>query len=317
MEYWQIEHPIFTQDNKELFPAGSRVSEESLEALIASNKSPQTVLSLIQYGSIKKDLLSFLDKAPYSTLFCDSRQKKSIFDVMDKVEVISPIIECLNYYKKNDFYTYRHLLMVFVLTIFLAKYLIPEYRPGFQDFAAGPAHDFGKLCVPLDILKKKGALTKNEKKILRHHPIAGYVLLSYYHRDPRNIIAIVARDHHESKDGSGYPRGIFQSRKMVEIVTAGDIYDALISARPYRSASYSNRAALEELTLMAETNKIGWDVAKALIGQYRSDKPDIMNIKISEERRSPLPPENAYGMLKNGNDSPIPSVFTKKGEKRS
>ncbi len=102
MEYWQIEHPIFTIDNKELFPAGARVSEESLEALIASNKSPQPVLlSLMQYGSIKKDLLSFLDEAPYSEIFCDTKQKRFIFDIMDKVEVISPIIECLNYYKKK------------------------------------------------------------------------------------------------------------------------------------------------------------------------------------------------------------------------
>ena len=157
----------------------------------------------------------------------------------------------------------------------------------------------------------------NEQNRIRHHPIAGYVLLSYYLRDPRNITALVARDHHERKDGSGYPRGIFQSKKMLEIVTVGDLYDALISPRPYRSVSFSNRGALEELTCMAETNKIGWDVVKALIEQNRSKKPDVIHMKISEEKRSPLPPENVYGKLKNGNDSPIPPVFKKQGKKRS
>jgi HD-GYP domain-containing protein (c-di-GMP phosphodiesterase class II) len=300
MENFQIEYPIFTLDNKELFSAGSIITEESLEALIASNKSPQPVQALSQYGSVKKDILRFLGEPPYSAIFQDTSQKGFIFDIMDRVEVIGPILECLNYYKKNDFYTYRHLLMVFVVAVFLAKYLIPEFKPGFRDFAAAPAHDFGKLCVPLNILKKNGTLSKMEQKKIRHHPIAGYVLLSYYLRDPKNIIAIVARDHHEKKDGSGYPCGISQSRTMVEIVTVGDIYDALISPRPYRSASYSNRAALEELTDMASQNKIGWDVVKTLIGQYRKDKPDIKDIKLSKERRTPPPPQNNHGKLKNG-----------------
>jgi HD-GYP domain-containing protein (c-di-GMP phosphodiesterase class II) len=48
---------------------------------------------------------------------------------------------------------------------------------------------------------------------------------------------------------------------MVEIIVACDVYDALVSPRPYRPVSYDNRTALEEIINMAEKNQIGWEVA--------------------------------------------------------
>jgi len=304
MEDIKLAYPIHTLENIELFPAEATLSQDSLEALIASNKSSQPLVCLMQYGSVKKDIWSYISEPPYTAIFYDSKKKRDLFNVMEKVEVISPILRCLDYYKENEIYTYRHMLTVFTLSVFLAKSLIPEYKPMLPEFAAAPAHDFGKICVPLNILKKKSPLSKSEHKRLKHHPLAGYVLLSYYLRDSQNITAIVARDHHERRDSSGYPRGIYQSGKMVEIITVGDIYDALISPRPYRPLSYDNRPALEVLTEMAERNKIGWDVVKVLIGEYRKGKSDYKTIVISEEKRGGSPPGNAYGILSDKNIPP-------------
>jgi HD-GYP domain-containing protein (c-di-GMP phosphodiesterase class II) len=76
-----------------------------------------------------------------------------------------------------------------------------------------------------------------------------------------------------------------------------DIYDALIAPRPYRSTAYDNRTALEEVTEMAQQNKIGWDVVKALIAHNRKAKPDYREVKISSEKRGAPPSYNVYGMI--------------------
>jgi HD-GYP domain-containing protein (c-di-GMP phosphodiesterase class II) len=122
-------------------------------------------------------------------------------------------------------------------------------------------------------------------------------LLSYYFRDTQILGARVARDHHERRDGSGYPQGLMLEDKMIEIISVCDIYDALISPRPYRPISYDNRTALEELTLMAEHEKIGWDVVKALVALNRKIKPHYGDLEISTEKRGASPPDNLYGIV--------------------
>jgi HD-GYP domain-containing protein (c-di-GMP phosphodiesterase class II) len=107
----------------------------------------------------------------------------------------------------------------------------------------------------------------------------------------------VARDHHERIDGSGYPRGIRQHDPIVEIITTCDIYDALISPRPYRPNSYGNRAALEVIIEMAENGKIGRDVVHALVAHNRESKPSHKHIKLSLEKRGTPPQGNSYGKL--------------------
>ena len=150
-----------------------------------------------------------------------------------------------------------------------------------------------KTIVPLNILKKSTPLTLNERDILENHAAAGFLLLSYYYQDVNNPGAKVARDHHERRDGSGYPCGTRLNDPMVEIVAVSDVYDALISQRPYRAVSYDNRTALEEITGMAEKNEIGWEVVKALIGHNRKDKPHYSEVTVSVEKRGTPPRPSA------------------------
>jgi len=106
----------------------------------------------------------------------------------------------------------------------------------------------------------------------------------------------VARDHHERRYGSGYPLGARLEDRLVEIVAVSDIYDALISPRPYRPVSYDNRSALEELTEIADRGVIGWDVLTLLVALNRRDKPHIAECHVSMEKRGRPPAGNVYGI---------------------
>lgn len=291
-------YPIKTLEGKLLLPAGSELSEDSIRGLLAAN-GPVSLKTyhLMDHGSIKHDLFSILNSPPYDIIFSDSDCLAEIIDVMKSIRFVAPVLEVLDFFKHHDAATYRHMLTIFALTILIAKDLVPNYRKRVSEIAYGPTHDFGKICVPLDILKKNHPLTRDELNYLKHHTVAGYVLLSYYFRDPKSIAAQVARDHHERMNASGYPRGIRQQDLMVEIVAVCDVYDALISPRPYRPVSYDNRTALEVLTSMAEKGEVGWRVVKSLIAHNRSPKPQPIDTVASREKRGTPPPDNLYGKL--------------------
>jgi HD-GYP domain-containing protein (c-di-GMP phosphodiesterase class II) len=293
-----LRYPIRTLDNQLLVPPGTFLTEETLDAVIYSHKacSYQTY-PLLLYGSVKEDCLNLLNNPPYVTIFLDREQINDLLNLLEAVHLSIPVLQSLDYFKQHDFYTYAHILMVFALSTLLAKDLIPDYQECIRLSATGPTHDIGKICVPLHILKKATPLTKTERGFIEHHAAAGYVLLSYYYKDMQHLACEVALSHHERRDGSGYPRGIPLKDPIVEIIAVSDIYDALIIPRPYRSTAYDNRAALEEITNMAEQDKIGWDVVKTLIAHNRKFKPCYREIKISAEKRCIPPSGNVYGII--------------------
>jgi HD-GYP domain-containing protein (c-di-GMP phosphodiesterase class II) len=87
---------------------------------------------------------------------------------------------------------------------------------------------------------------------------------------------------------------------LIEIVAVTDVYDALISTRPYRPISYDNRTALEEITAMAEGGQFNWKIVKALVALNRASKPHFDDCIISLEKRGTPPPRNTYGIIVKG-----------------
>ncbi len=102
---------------------------------------------------------------------------------------------------------------------------------------AGIVHDIGKVMVPDAILLKPGPLTANEMDIMRKHPAAGEKICAPL--KTFRLVLPVIRHHHERHDGSGYPDGL-RGREIpitASILQLADVFDALTSDRPYRSAS--------------------------------------------------------------------------------
>jgi HD-GYP domain-containing protein (c-di-GMP phosphodiesterase class II) len=292
----KIDYPVYTFEKKLLLPAGTILTEDILESLITSNKEKYKNKKLLKYRTIKKDILNYFNQENYREIFQDAAIKKKVFKFMKKVSLPVPVLESIYYFRYYDMYTYRHMLMVFALSTLLAADLFHDTPDLIYKIIASPTHDIGKLSVPAEILAKRTALCSEERRILHHHPIAGYVLLSYYFKDKINLSALISRDHHERKDGSGYPFGIKLNDLMVEIVIVTDIYDALISPRSYRPVSYDKRTALEELCSLAEAGTINMNVLKTLISHHRKGRPCICEFDVSDQKRGTPPENNLYGI---------------------
>lgn len=96
-------------------------------------------------------------------------------------------------------------------------------------------HDVGKIAVPDHILLKRGSLTSAEWQVIREHPASGFRIVRRveFLREAAEIVYA----HHERYDGTGYPRGLRREEIPLgaRLFAVADAYDALTSARPYRS----------------------------------------------------------------------------------
>ena len=101
---------------------------------------------------------------------------------------------------------------------------------------AAAMHDVGKIGIPHGILSKPGKLDEEELAVMRQHPNIGYDILSQSKRPLLRAAAIVARQHHEKYDGSGYPRGLKGKNIHIlgRIAALADVFDALDTPRSYK-----------------------------------------------------------------------------------
>ncbi len=120
---------------------------------------------------------------------------------------------------------------------------------------SAPLHDIGKVAIPDHILLKPGKLTADEMTVMRTHAMQGWEMLRRAaermgdggHDFLRHGMAI-ARHHHERWDGAGYPDGLAgeQIPLAARLMAVADVYDALISRRPYKDPM-SHEAAMAYL----------------------------------------------------------------------
>lgn len=101
---------------------------------------------------------------------------------------------------------------------------------------AATMHDLGKLVIPEAILNKPGKLTIEEFEVMKSHASLGSDMLSSSNKEILQIASIIAKEHHENYDGTGYPRGLKEDEitLLSRIVSIADVYDALGNTRVYK-----------------------------------------------------------------------------------
>jgi len=103
---------------------------------------------------------------------------------------------------------------------------------------ASPMHDIGKVGIPDSILNKPGKLTEAEFEIMKTHAQLGFHMLNHSSRVVLKTAAIIAHQHHEKWDGSGYPQQLSAENIHIygRITAIADVFDALGSNRVYKKA---------------------------------------------------------------------------------
>lgn len=156
--------------------------------------------------------------------------------------------------EEKDIYTRGHGKRVMHYAIAIAEKLGLGSISTENLVVASLFHDVGKCCMPDEILKKAGSLTREELRLVVRHPVDTRKLL-----EPKfgKDVAIIAQSHHERMDGSGYPYGLKGGELSIEarIIAVADSFDAITSARTYNKPRSFEDAADELCGLSRQYDK--------------------------------------------------------------
>lgn len=184
----------------------------------------------------------------------------NLMNAINSTDAIAVDISAL---KTSDEYTFKHSVDVATMSMVLAKQQGLSQKQIYEIGVAGLLHDIGKTKIPLDILNKPARLTDEEFAVMKQHPVFGYRMIK--DRDEfSNEICMAVLQHHEKMNSKRYPVG-FPSDKITQyarILTIADIYDALVTERPYKSA-FSQREAVE--MIMSMTGELDLTAMKSFL----------------------------------------------------
>lgn len=184
-------------------------------------------------GLIEETQQAFEDLKNDRDLDLDSIQKRVDEALPDMIRN-NDVLMRLSQLRESDDYTYQHSFRVSILATMIGKWMGYD-RETLQELAtAGLMFDMGKMKIP-EFIMKKPQLTEEEFEVVKKHAQLGYGILMKT-KGITNNMKYSALQHHERLDGSGYPLRLKsgQIHEFAKIIMVCDIFDAMISDRPYR-----------------------------------------------------------------------------------
>lgn len=169
--------------------------------------------------------------------------KYQVEDIIEQILNNNSLMVNMLDLKYFDDYTYQHSVNVAVLSIIIGVALKFNRKKLYILGLGALLHDIGKVFIDKDILNKPGKLTDEEFTIMKNHVVHGYDYLKKEFQFPVQSY-MGALDHHEKYDGTGYPNNKVADKISLfgRIISIADVYDALTSERPYRTAMIPSEA---------------------------------------------------------------------------
>lgn len=217
--------------------------------------------------SIEAGADDFITKPPNKLeLLARTKSLINVKKLNNKLISIEDVLFSLaNAVEAKDEYTQGHVWRVSNLAMALGKKVgLPAGEIDALRFG-GILHDIGKIGVPGEILNKPGPLSDEEWKVIRTHPSTGFKICQPLGKTLGPALEVI-RHHHEKLDGSGYPDGLKgeEISKVARIMSIVDIYDSLITDRPYRKR-LPKKKAIGTLLVEASEGKLDKYMVNVLI----------------------------------------------------
>ena len=248
----QEEKKIVIPDHTKKVIARERVEDPQKVALSANVK--ERVGEGIQYLFNNTDSESFIEET--------HNIAKELTDAIFENSAVAVDISML---KVSDEYTFKHSVDVATMSMIIAKKYGLDKEQVKEIGVAGLLHDVGKSKIPPEILNKPGRLNDREFQLMKHHSLYGYNILKEKEAGFSKGILAGVLQHHEKINGKGYPMSVDDSQihLYAKLIACADIFDALVTDRPYKEA-FPKREAVE--MIMSMTGELDIKAIEAFLG---------------------------------------------------
>ena len=245
---------------------GSASSDEEQITQILANKEVSAKTVEAQYLEFRKRRRNFMELMTHTSkilqqCFQNLTQKKEIMQaalitcsqqLTNEILTAPMHVICFQHRNMGANAVLHHILHVAAYSVIVARGLNIKYKQ-IQQISFGMLFmDIGMLAIPSHVRDKTSPLENQEEKLMRTHTILGYRLLENM-KQIQKLVSIIALQHHETFDGSGYPHGLKgnQIDPIASLANVCDTYTAMIEKRPYRDA---HLPALALRKMLAATN---------------------------------------------------------------
>ncbi len=183
----------------------------------------------------KQTVRNIMEEARFGKRITTEKVEPVVEKMIESILRNQDALICLGRIKEADEYTYMHSMSVCVLMISFGKYLGFSDRQLKEAGIGAMLHDVGKMKVPLKILNSRRPLSDGELNQIKRHVEYSNVLLEET-GGIADISVILASEHHERVDGTGYPNGLKgdQISFYGQAAAIADVYDAMTSRRCYQ-----------------------------------------------------------------------------------
>lgn len=295
----KLNQDLYDIYSQKIYEAGQELNAPFLRELVEKGAKFRKKLISVCKTPIMKDFESALNDKRYARILASKTAQQKTLKVFRKLRIEEPVALELKNMKRHLPKTYSHVLVMAMLTIKMLKEVKSSRYDPIRVSHLCLTHDIGKTRIPIRVLSKRSFLTREQYRAIRSHPLVGYLLLKYYCGWRGNPYCETAFEHHEKLDGSGYPQGLTRIDPYAQLIAPVDIFDALLSQRPYRKHVYSERLAVDILLEDVKRGKLNRDCVYLIVNCIRSKKArSPSKMLVSQERRENPPGDNLYGKIK-------------------
>jgi HD-GYP domain-containing protein (c-di-GMP phosphodiesterase class II) len=281
-----IKEAIYNVDGRLMLEKCDRITDEiraillrddhNLYVMTKANYHFEDKLPVMEEPPVEEKLITLTEEVKQSAVNAIEFLYSSpdINDGIEKIEDLSNTIVdlivdndsvgvSLDTLKCSDEYTFKHSLDVASIAIMIGKMLGLSTKELKELSTAGLLHDLGKIKVPNDILNARRKLTDVEFNMIKTHPVYGYQNIMDVDSIP-DTVKVGVLQHHEKWNGNGYPQKLKEKQISLyaRIISIADVYDALVTARPYKEA-LSPSTAIE--MMMAMTPDFDIDILRVFL----------------------------------------------------
>jgi len=244
----------------EVFTEGARKDVPSyLSGAESSSVAPQTIDEDIRAGRQAVAARAFYTELSgfAATLFA-AYVSDSIMNLGQVTEQVKKTIQMVHDNRDSllrfvdmsadgDRYLISHAVNTTILSLAIGEFLKAPPHRLIELGNACLLHEIGMFKLPVELRRSSQPLNDEQRKVLTTHTLLGYRILKGISA-PENV-ALAALEHHERVDGTGYPRGLSGDKitEYAKIIAVACSYDAMISARPFKSESLDGHSSIRDL----------------------------------------------------------------------